>query len=129
MQLTQFYKNIVQTTLHNFKSHLGPTSAKPFVEYYSHTRTKLLRTLLSPNLLQCRSYSSSTESYVQLPALTNDPKLFWPTIFNALSCFIKCNFVIKPYMDNEFSMDEFLLGSKQVCFIQIICHDNNENLI
>lgn len=126
MQLTKFYKNIVQTTLHNLNAHLSRTgSAKSFVVYYSHTKTKLLR-ILSPNLPQCRSYTSDAQNYVQLPALTDDPKLLWPTFFSAMSCFFKSNFVIKPSIDSDFNTDDFLLGAKQVRSTQIIINNHND---
>ena len=68
--------------------------------------------------MQCRNYLNESQSQVQLPALSSEPPVMWPSFFKTLNNFIQCNFVIRPLLDKEFNMPEFLEGSKQVNLIK-----------
>lgn len=110
MLLTNCYKNIFCASLRNLN--VGKNT-KPLLHNYNHIRTRLLNKLL-PNVIQCRNYNEAQN--LELPSLTDEPKLVWPSFFNSIRNFVQCNFVIKSYMEPDFNLPEFLEGSKQVSF-------------
>lgn len=116
MLLTKLDKNIVQTTWRYLNTYVGPkniqsTGLHSKLEHQSSL--KFLRAIFSPSLHR-RNYSTSTPSQDFLPPLSDSPKITWPSFFKSCGNFIRCNFVIKPYMDNDFNMPEFVEGSRQV---------------
>ncbi|ODN05251.1 hypothetical protein Ocin01_01424 [Orchesella cincta] len=48
-----------------------------------------------------------------LPSLMPFPQLVWPKFINAIRNWFFINFIIKPYFDKEFSMNDFILGVKE----------------
>ncbi|XP_024936373.1 uncharacterized protein LOC107263223 isoform X2 [Cephus cinctus] len=66
------------------------------------------------NLNQYRSYSTEPkpQQNIRLPQLSDFPMLFWPNFFKSIRNFILVHMVIKPYMDNEFNLQEFVAASK-----------------
>ncbi|XP_055692669.1 m-AAA protease-interacting protein 1, mitochondrial [Lutzomyia longipalpis] len=48
-----------------------------------------------------------------LPPLMDFPEIVWPTVFKSMRNWILVNFIIRPYIDREFSMPDFVLGAKQ----------------
>jgi hypothetical protein len=49
-----------------------------------------------------------------LPSLMNFPEIVWPSVIKTIRNWILTNILIKPYFDQEFSLPDFILGSKQV---------------
>nr|CAH7744099.1 unnamed protein product [Callosobruchus chinensis] len=50
----------------------------------------------------------------RLPPLMPDAtKIVWPSLLKSIRNFILATFIIKPYFDNEFSLSEFVHGSKK----------------
>lgn len=56
----------------------------------------------------------------KLPQLMPDfPKLIWPSFIKSIRNFILATFIIKPYLDKEFTLPDFVTGSKkavEACF-------------
>ncbi|XP_055703554.1 m-AAA protease-interacting protein 1, mitochondrial [Phlebotomus papatasi] len=48
-----------------------------------------------------------------LPPLMDFPELVWPTVFKSMRNWILVNFIIRPYIDKEFNMPDFVFGAKQ----------------
>lgn len=66
----------------------------------------------------------SLASRKSLPKLMAFPQIVWPSVFKTIKNWIMINFIIRPYFDNEFNVNDFIAGTKhalQVCFISIIC--------
>lgn len=50
----------------------------------------------------------------KLPQLmSNFPKIVWPSLFKSIRNFILATFIIKPYLDREFNLPDFVAGSKK----------------
>lgn len=50
----------------------------------------------------------------KLPQLMPDfPKIVWPALFKSIRNFILATFIIKPYLDREFNLPDFVAGSKK----------------
>lgn len=43
----------------------------------------------------------------------NFPQIIWPSLIKSIRNFILTTFIIKPYMDREFNLPDFVLGSKK----------------
>lgn len=49
----------------------------------------------------------------KLPPLMNFPQIVWPSIIKSIRNFILTTFIIKPYMDRDFNIPDFVAGSKK----------------
>ncbi|KAJ8958648.1 hypothetical protein NQ318_016373 [Aromia moschata] len=50
----------------------------------------------------------------KLPQLMpNLPKIVWPSLIKSIRNFILATFIIKPYLDREFNLPDFVAGSKK----------------
>lgn len=49
----------------------------------------------------------------KLPPLMDFPAVVWPSVFKSLKNLIFTTLIIKPYMDAEFSLADFVQGSKK----------------
>lgn len=50
----------------------------------------------------------------KLPQLMPDfPKIVWPSFIKSIRNFILATFIIKPYLDKEFAIPDFIAGSKK----------------
>ncbi|CAL8121904.1 unnamed protein product [Orchesella dallaii] len=54
---------------------------------------------------------------LMLPSLMPFPKILWPKFVNVIRNWFFINFIIKPYFDKEFSMNEFIVGVKEAVSI------------
>ncbi len=52
-----------------------------------------------------------------LPPLMTFPPIVWPRFMNAIRNWFFITFIIKPYFDKEFSMNDFILGAKEVTLV------------
>lgn len=65
-----------------------------------------------------RHYSSqngdepSVASRKSLPQLMSFPQIVWPSVFKTIKNWIMINFIIRPYFDNEFNVNDFVAGTK-----------------
>ncbi|GAB0087862.1 m-AAA protease-interacting protein 1, mitochondrial [Sergentomyia squamirostris] len=80
----------------------------------------VVRTLSTGNPHQARFPSKSNNEEEpksprprSLPPLMDFPELVWPTVFKSIRNWILVNFIIRPYIDQEFSMPDFVAGAKQ----------------
>lgn len=56
----------------------------------------------------------------KLPQLMPDfPKIVWPSLLKSLRNFILATFIIKPYLDREFNLPDFVAGSKKAVEVGI----------
>ncbi|XP_008210384.1 uncharacterized protein LOC100116759 [Nasonia vitripennis] len=114
MLLKGFQQTILQINSNYLSVVIRSKSTKSIISNCLARRTKLLRRITSSqSILQCRKNHNDAPNEVRLPALTDDAPVIWPSFFRTLSNFIQCNFVIKPYMDNDFNLPDFLDGTKQ----------------
>lgn len=61
-----------------------------------------------------RFYSSNSgPPSTKLPPLMNFPEIMWPSLIKSIRNFILSTFIIKPYFDRDFSLPDFVRGSKQ----------------
>ncbi|KAL1501961.1 hypothetical protein ABEB36_007182 [Hypothenemus hampei] len=56
----------------------------------------------------------------KLPPLMNMPLMVWPSVLKSLKNLILTTFIIKPYFDNEFTLPDFVQGSKKA--VEVISH-------
>lgn len=54
----------------------------------------------------------------RLPPLMAFPKIIWPSFFKSIKNWILINFIICPYFDREFDIQEFAVGTKHA--LQVI---------
>lgn len=61
-----------------------------------------------------RFYSTNSgPPSTKLPPLMNFPEIMWPSFIKSIRNFILSTFIIKPYFDKDFSLPDFVRGSKQ----------------
>lgn len=48
-----------------------------------------------------------------LPRLMDFPEIMWPSMFNSIKNWIMVQFIIRPYMDQEFNIRDFCQGAKK----------------
>jgi len=59
-----------------------------------------------------------------LPRLMDFPEIVWPSVIKTLRNWILANLIITPYFDQEFSLPDFINGSKQVAILRnLICNN------
>lgn len=67
------------------------------------------------NLTLCRDYSSSShEPRIPklLPEMMAFPNITWPSVFKSIKNWILVHFIIRPYFDREFTIPDFVAGTK-----------------
>nr|XP_040239731.2 m-AAA protease-interacting protein 1, mitochondrial [Anopheles coluzzii] len=69
------------------------------------------------NIVQMRWNSTDEQSSRQRirkrPMLMDFPQLVWPSVIKTIRNWIMVHFIIRPYFDREFSLPEFIQGTKQ----------------
>lgn len=69
---------------------------------------------------QFRYYCEDRVEARKLPPLMEFPPVVWPSFIKFIKNWMFANFIIRPYFEPEFSLQEFIEASKhavQVCFI------------
>lgn len=56
----------------------------------------------------------------KLPPLMNFPQIIWPSLIKSIRNFILTTFIIKPYMDREFNLPDFVYGSKKAVEVRML---------
>lgn len=52
------------------------------------------------------------------PKLMNHPReIVWPSVFRTIHNYMQSALIIRPYMDNDFSLSEFSAGAKQALLV------------
>lgn len=59
-------------------------------------------------------YCTDKSSKPPLPKLMDFPEVTWPSFFKSMRNWILSQFIIMRYFDNEFSLPDFVVGSKKV---------------
>lgn len=59
-------------------------------------------------------YCTDSSGKPPLPKLMDFPEITWPSFFKSIRNWILSQFIIVRYFDNEFSLPDFVLGSKKV---------------
>lgn len=62
--------------------------------------------------LQNRNYCEERMETKKLPQLMEFPPIMWPSFINFIKNWMFANFIIRPYFDQEFSLNEFIDASK-----------------
>lgn len=63
-------------------------------------------------------YSTNNEiddedhSKKSLPPLMSFPEVVWPSVLKTIKNWILVNFIVKPYFDNDFTLPDFVTGTK-----------------
>lgn len=120
MLLSNIYKNVGGLRVRQFGRIAG--IQKNRIEKNSKSilhEKKLLQTVTAKNYLCKKYYSNETddeqnERKVKLPPLTNDTVIEVPNIFKALISSYYLHAVLKARLDKDFSMLDFVEGSKHV---------------
>ncbi|XP_044265888.1 m-AAA protease-interacting protein 1, mitochondrial-like [Tribolium madens] len=60
-----------------------------------------------------RNSSESGPPSNKLPPLMEFPKITWPSLIKSIRNFILATFIIKPYLDRDFNLPDFVVGSKK----------------
>lgn len=47
-----------------------------------------------------------------LPPLMSFPEVVWPSVLKTVKNWILVNFIVKPYFDNDFTLPDFVTGTK-----------------
>lgn len=47
-----------------------------------------------------------------LPPLMSFPEVVWPSVLKTVKNWILINFIVKPYFDNDFTLPDFVAGTK-----------------
>ena len=98
--------------------HSERKTIKPRTDYLLHCQ--------GPLFVQSRTFCDDRKPAkpVSMPRLMDfHEQVAWPNIFKAIRNWILANFIITPYFDREFNVQDFIEGSKQVmCNIQTNPH-------
>lgn len=92
------------------------TLEKPYVHKIEASGTPLFTNIGQPqNLwLQCsHGYCTDSSGKPPLPKLMDFPEVAWPSFFKTFRNWILSHFIIMRYFDNEFNLQDFVLGSKK----------------
>lgn len=49
---------------------------------------------------------------VKLPALMQFPEIVWPSLIKSIRNFILATFIVRPYLDRDFNLPDFVGGAK-----------------
>ncbi|KAJ8679276.1 hypothetical protein QAD02_015063 [Eretmocerus hayati] len=109
MLFTRFCKNVVRPPLRKFGSQVHLSGDIKSLKHHT-LQHNVKRSALHST--QTRNCSDDSQYRVQLPPLTDDPPIVWPTFFRSVKNFLQCKLIIQPRMDNDFTIEEFLDGSK-----------------
>ncbi|XP_028031208.1 m-AAA protease-interacting protein 1, mitochondrial-like isoform X1 [Bombyx mandarina] len=69
-------------------------------------------------IIQYRKYSEQGTETRKLPQLMEFPPIMWPSFIKYVKNWMFSNFIIRPYFDQEFSLNEFIEASKHA--VQIV---------
>ncbi|XP_044746190.1 uncharacterized protein LOC123307812 isoform X2 [Coccinella septempunctata] len=73
------------------------------------------------NIQESRNYSTESDEKspknIKLPPLMNFPRVIWPSILRSFKNTILSYVIIKPNMDYDFDLNEFVLGSKKAVHV------------
>lgn len=58
----------------------------------------------------------------KLPELMEFPKIVWPSMFKSMRSFFLTTFIIKPYLDSEFNLPDFVEGSQKA--VEVISYQS-----
>ncbi|XP_030753883.1 m-AAA protease-interacting protein 1, mitochondrial [Sitophilus oryzae] len=73
-----------------------------------------------PNLSTERCYCENKSPENKLPPLMNISHIVWPSIFKSFRNLLLTTFIIKPYFDPEFKINDFVNGSKKA--VEVVSH-------
>lgn len=112
-QSNRFYSVLWNNAHFHITSNLQATSSASSNDNNLTSKHPLLRQQNNGAALRLRAYSSSDETPRSLPTVMDFPNIVWPSVFKTIKNWIMINFIIRPYFDQEFSMPDFVSGSKQ----------------
>ncbi|XP_018333612.2 m-AAA protease-interacting protein 1, mitochondrial [Agrilus planipennis] len=81
--------------------------------YHNVTSNSYILKLPGNNCKRFCSGDSSGPPTKKMATLMNFPEIVWPSFFKSIRNFIFATLIIKPYFDREFTLSEFVRGSKQ----------------
>lgn len=76
---------------------------------------------VSPRQIRSFSEESGPPSKKLPPLMSNFPKIVWPSVIKSIRNFILATFIIKPYLDREFNLKDFVDGSKKAVEVCVYC--------
>lgn len=76
---------------------------------------------INPGQIRWFSEESAPPSNKLPPLMPNFPKIVWPSLIKSIRNFILATFIIKPYLDREFSLTDFVNGSKKAVEVGFHC--------
>ncbi|XP_057653263.1 m-AAA protease-interacting protein 1, mitochondrial [Diorhabda carinulata] len=83
---------------------------------YTTLSSPTLKNNVEQNFINNRYFSnenSNPPSNKFPPLLPDQPIVIWPSLIKSIRNFILANFIIKPYLDREFSLADFVNASKK----------------
>ncbi|KAK4029917.1 hypothetical protein OUZ56_022876 [Daphnia magna] len=103
-----FHSHLPEGLLAIKQAQLSVVSALPANRSYLHTSTSIWS----------ENRNESEQPIAQLPQLMNNPPhIVWPSFFKSVSNLMSSFLIIKPYFDNDFSLKEFVRGTKQALLV------------
>ncbi|CAG4934874.1 unnamed protein product [Parnassius apollo] len=69
-------------------------------------------------IIQHRNYCEDRTESRKLPQLMEFPPIVWPSFFKYIKNWMFANFIIRPYFDPEFNLNEFIEASKHA--VQVV---------
>lgn len=60
----------------------------------------------------CSQPSDQNKRQRSLPNLMQFPEIIWPSFINTIRNWVLINFIIRPYFDREFNLQDFIYGTK-----------------
>lgn len=115
------FSKILQTTTTNRKLISSHNSFRPALLECSETSsTNTSRKLVINRLFSTSSIHYSSDQIPdkpkhsrRLPPLMEFQEIVWPSLLKTIKNWVLINFIIKPYFDNNFTIQDFISGSKQ----------------
>lgn len=111
------FKKLIKLT--TFGSTAGARVVPILCEFSSFTQSRILVAIdeVRKNVSQIQTRLLSEQSGPpsnKLPQLMPSfPKIVWPSFIKSIRNFILATFIIKPYLDKEFTIPDFIAGSKK----------------
>ncbi|CAH1163606.1 unnamed protein product [Phaedon cochleariae] len=105
------FKTVLNQNLNTCRCLAVPVE-EPRRYFCPSTRTKFVNSFAA-RLKRCYSTDKPAPPSNKLPPLSPDFRIVWPSLIKSIKNFILTTFIIKPYLDRDFNLSDFVSGSKR----------------
>ncbi|XP_012277237.1 uncharacterized protein LOC105697999 [Orussus abietinus] len=110
-------KHFIRANVFNWKPYLNKGNG-PLKWQYFNIKTSIANVTARSVFVQCRNFTTEPEPRTELRYLVEEPAITLPNVFYALRNLLLTHFIIKPFMDKDFNIQDFKNGAiEAVCIV------------